>query len=383
MPAGLHVLASRQGSGRGERRAFSFSVMPVTIECENPECDESFTVPPSHVDDRSHCSRECHQEVRRRESIVTVECDRKGCEQVIQEQRGNLEWRRREHDAVFCSDRCRSLASRTGKMLTCQECGEEFYEPGWKIESDRHSNIYCGAECRHGKEIQSGEWLVSTCECCGSEFEYFTTSSNGRYCSLSCYRESLRPDGVRGKPNKECLRCGDSFPVPPSKVKEYKYCSEDCRKGIVRLFGEPVMKQCAQCNKVKSVSDFPKQFDKRRDAVYTLRMCNECREQAKRRRRELPGSFTAADVRSQWHTQNGCCFWCGKRCGKTPHGGNYHIDHLTPVARKEAEPTNNPRNLVISCPACNIAKGAKLPIEFKRYRLQNGKERTYAFGVSS
>jgi hypothetical protein len=39
--------------------------------------------------------------------------------------------------------------------------------------------------------------------------------------------------------------------------------------------------------------------------------------------------------------------------------------------------------LVISCPACNIAKGSKLPIEFKRYRLQDGKERTYAFGVSS
>jgi len=356
--------------------------MSVTLNCENPDCDNTFTVPRSAVKNRSHCSRECHQEVRHQESLVEVSCDQSGCNNTFELQRGHLEWKQREGESTYCSEKCSRLGHRTGQYFRCQRCGEQFYEPKWKIEREDHSNEYCSAECRYGKEIRSGEWLTATCKCCGSEFEYFTKSSNGEYCSLSCYRQSLRPDGIDKKPKKECLRCGETFEVPPSKVDQYKYCSDECRKGIVRLFGEPLMKQCSRCNKVKSVSDFPEQFDKRRDAVYTLSMCNDCRERAKRRRMELPGSFTAADVRSQWHTQNGCCFWCVKRCGKTPHGGSYHIDHLTPVARKEAEPTNNPRNLVISCPACNIAKGAKLPIEFKRYRLQNGKEQTYARGVS-
>jgi len=84
----------------------------------------------------------------------------------------------------------------------------------------------------------------------------------------------------------------------------------------------------------------------------------------------------------QWHRQNGECFWCGDPCGSSPSDAKYHIDHLTPVSRHEADPTNFPRNLVIACSECNYAKHNRLPIEFKHYRLQNGKEQTYARGVS-
>lgn len=441
--------------------------MPVTLECENPECDNTFTVPPSHAEDRSHCSRQCHQDVRRRESLVEVECDRDGCDAVIEEQRGNLEWRRREHDHVYCSNECRRLGSRTGEYLTCESCGEEFYEPRYKIKSDRYANEYCSAECRHGKKIQSGSWKTSTCKECGETFEYFTRHRSGQFCSQECYWRSLRPKGVRDKPVKECQRCGEQFEVPPSKVDEYKYCSESCRKGTVTLFGQPVMKQCSKCGKSKALEAFPEQYDSERGASYRSNPCRKCRRHRKHeryhsnddggftskcltcgetfshytpdrsfccrecadrrnhprngrkwcngcgrrlhvdqfsetpdhddglssrckrceaiqqhRRENLPGDFTQDDIATQWHRQNGECFWCGTSCGVGPSSGKYHIDHLTPISRHSANPSNHPRNLVVACAACNYAKSNRLPIEFKLYRLkENGREKTYAQGT--
>jgi len=430
--------------------------------CEN--CGEEFYGHPSNPN--RFCSKECKQELRREESAVAVQCDREGCDTDIEEKHGNLEWRRREHDHVYCSDECRRLASRTGKHLTCKACREEFYEPRWKIEEDAYSNDYCSAECRHGKEIQSGSWENSTCKECGEEFEYFTLHRSGKFCSQECYWRSLRPDGVAGKPTKECQRCGESFEVPPSKVDEYKYCSEECRKGVIELFGQPVMKKCSRCGKTKSIDDFPEQYSAKRGKSYRLRTCKKCLNQRKKeryhsddwggytstcktcgnefshyspdrhfcsrecsdtrnhprggrkwcngcgrrlsvdqfrdepehsdglssrckrclaiaqhRRENLPGDFDSSDIFRQWHRQNGECFWCGDRCGDTPSDADYHIDHLTPVSRRKVGPTNHPRNLVIACAGCNYAKHKRLPIEFKRYRLEHkGAEKTYARG---
>ena len=441
--------------------------MPVELECENPSCENTFSVPPSHAEDRSHCSRECHQEVRRRRSEVEVECDRDGCDNLIEEKRGNLEWRRREYDGVYCSGECRAVASRTGKMLTCENCDEEFYQPGWKLESEDHGNRFCDAECRYDTETETHEVKTTVCDHCGEEFSYRTGRSSGRFCSLDCYHMALRPDGVENKPTKKCERCGEEFEIPPSKIQEYRYCSEDCRRGIVRLFGEPIMRECGRCGKVKSLTDFPEQHDRERGKTYRLGVCDQCRVERQRkryhsneeggytsecrncgrefshyvpdrkfcsrdcsdrrnrpengkkwcngcgrrlsvkqfsdrnghadglssrckrceaiqqhRRSNLPGDFKFSDIQNQWYRQNGKCFWCGKRCGDNPNDEEYHIDHLTPVARLDAGPTNFPRNLVISCPECNYAKSNRLPIEFKLYRLKNGEsQKTYAHGT--
>lgn len=307
----------------------------------------------------------------------------------------------------------------------------------------------------------------SNCEYCRSEFEYRQSGSDGRFCSLECYHKSLRPSGIEEKPTLECEHCGNTFEVPPSKVNEYRFCSEDCRRGIVKLFGEPVLKKCNECGKQKAIKSFRRQYNKKRDKKYRINTCTSCRRQSRReqyhsnetgqyqsvcltcgeefchsvedrtfccrecsdkrnhpingkkwcngcgrrlktehfrscpshddglssrcrrceaieenRRRNLPGDFDSRDIFRQWHRQNGECFWCGDPCGSSPSDAKYHIDHLTPVSRHEADPTNFPRNLVIACSECNYAKHNRLPIEFKHYRLQNGKEQTYARGVS-
>lgn len=68
------------------------------------------------------------------------------------------------------------------------------------------------------------------------------------------------------------------------------------------------------------------------------------------------GTHTAADIRAQYERQRGRCYWCNAKVGKA-----YHVDHVFPLVRRGS---NGPDNLVIACPACNLAKGAKLPHEF-------------------
>lgn len=80
---------------------------------------------------------------------------------------------------------------------------------------------------------------------------------------------------------------------------------------------------------------------------------------ASQRRRALernaPGSHNAQDIELQFRSQNGLCWWCEKSLSR------YHVDHVIPLSRGGS---NDPQNLVISCPSCNDSKGAKLPQEW-------------------
>lgn len=73
------------------------------------------------------------------------------------------------------------------------------------------------------------------------------------------------------------------------------------------------------------------------------------------KRRNAEGEYTADDIMLQYKSQNGKCWWCGKKLRK------YHIDHRIPVSR---EGTHYPGNIVISCPHCNLTKNNKMPWEW-------------------
>lgn len=74
------------------------------------------------------------------------------------------------------------------------------------------------------------------------------------------------------------------------------------------------------------------------------------------RRRHADGTFTKADIALQLKTQGSKCWWCDNALN-----GDYHIDHRIPLARGGS---NDPSNLCIACPTCNMSKGAKLPHEW-------------------
>lgn len=76
--------------------------------------------------------------------------------------------------------------------------------------------------------------------------------------------------------------------------------------------------------------------------------------------KEAEGTFTAEDAVAVIKSQNGRCAYCKKKLGD-----DLHIDHIIALSR---DGTNYKRNLQATCGPCNLAKGAKDPIDFARSR---------------
>jgi hypothetical protein len=75
------------------------------------------------------------------------------------------------------------------------------------------------------------------------------------------------------------------------------------------------------------------------------------------KRRAAPGRHTAADIRNLVIVQENLCTYC--QCDLAVSG--FHVDHIQPLARGG---TNNPDNLCLSCPTCNVRKQDMNAAEF-------------------
>jgi 5-methylcytosine-specific restriction endonuclease McrA len=76
----------------------------------------------------------------------------------------------------------------------------------------------------------------------------------------------------------------------------------------------------------------------------------------RRRARKLAvgGSYTPADIEAIRIAQGNHCYLCGKKLK------GFHIDHFIPLSKGG---TNDPGNLRLACPKCNLSKGGKHPHE--------------------
>jgi 5-methylcytosine-specific restriction endonuclease McrA len=77
----------------------------------------------------------------------------------------------------------------------------------------------------------------------------------------------------------------------------------------------------------------------------------------KARKRGAPGSHTAADLAAILKAQNHRCAYCRSDLRKAKR----HVDHIQPLARGGS---NDRANLQYLCAPCNLAKGARDPVEF-------------------
>lgn len=73
-------------------------------------------------------------------------------------------------------------------------------------------------------------------------------------------------------------------------------------------------------------------------------------------RLQAEGFHTAQDIKNLLAAQRNRCLWC-----KKDTKSRYHVDHIIPLSRGGSD---WPSNLCISCPECNMSKGAKMPSEF-------------------
>ena len=68
------------------------------------------------------------------------------------------------------------------------------------------------------------------------------------------------------------------------------------------------------------------------------------------------GRYTRRDLKTLWEIQGGRCYFTGRPLGDSFEEGEFHVDHLTPLA---AGGGNGPVNLALVTPACNRGKRAR------------------------
>lgn len=196
-------------------------------------------------------------------------------------------------------------------------------------------------------------------------------------------KEKLRQSGI-----KVCLKCRRELPATLEyffKGKKFKtsgllaQCKECMGHAFIRRNAESQSEGFKMCRKCSVVYPTTVEFFYRDSATKDgwHGHCKECsngykkteiqkqkhREYARvstnRRRTKLKGlgkGFSRKDITLQYRAQKGKCWHCGCKLNDI-----YHADHLTPVAKGGS---NDPRNIVLSCPACNMSKGSKLTHEW-------------------
>jgi 5-methylcytosine-specific restriction endonuclease McrA len=149
---------------------------------------------------------------------------------------------------------------------------------------------------------------------------------------------------------KQCRRCGEVLPV----TQEHFFRHSGMTDGYEN--------RCKVCSRYNSSHFTPT------PTVHSLALKRATKERARdlnalqRRRRRAriasaSGEHSKEDIPRILILQKKRCWWCGEKI----KGRKYHVDHRIPITRGGSD---NPENLVISCPECNLLKHTKLPQEF-------------------
>ena len=113
----------------------------------------------------------------------------------------------------------------------CEACGERFH-----ASFDRK---YCSTPCRQDASGRTGK-VSTSCDRCGTEFEYYPSEKEGLYCSDCVKAGDWRsppslssednPQWKGGKRVLACDVCGETVERYPSNVNDTVVCSETCRR---------------------------------------------------------------------------------------------------------------------------------------------------------
>jgi len=225
-------------------------------------------------------------------------------------------------------------------MRQCRWCSKDISHKG-------ASALHCNRRCKRGFSVSKRPRTPQTgpeCRQCGAVIA--NKAPYQAYCSTSCKSKWHHTD-PRGSyyvppvpPEVKAARLAKKCPLlhpKPAKDVTFLTCVT-CSAFTIR----PVY--CSgQCSRAAE----------RKTAGYRLTQ--------KRRRSERRALLAAArvdgltnkDLATKVNAQGGQCHW-----GPHPHGENYHLDHVMPIALGGG---HNLDNLVASCPSCNQAKSAMHP----------------------
>jgi hypothetical protein len=253
---------------------------------------------------------------------ITLTCEECGSQFEEYEYRVNSD---RERDGIkYCSQDCHAAALRNGKTVPCDYCGEQSYHPRSRIEANEHH--FCSKECE-------SEWR--------SDFQ--SGESNPRY------------DG--GNEAVSCEQCGEEYEVKPAKVDTSRFCSTGCRNEAQR--NELVTRSCSRCG--DEITRKSHEFTG--DEAFCGTACLSQYLSRTRRGSDNPawkgGKSLVTRVRSalgsgSWGQisaeQRAAADYECEMCGATSDGRRLSVHHIIPLATGG---THGDWNLMVLCNSCH------------------------------
>lgn len=284
-------------------------------------------------------------------------------------------------------------------VKTCTRCGVEKPNTGdfFVVHKSYPGGLRPDCkECRrkryNPKRVPPRETGKKVCSVCGeeknvTEFYAKNTTSDGRtaHCK-ECSKELKRKKNENRTPPegalRKCCKCNSIFPLTTdyfysNKQSKYgfdyecKECSKNRRREWTRNNPD---KNAAKSRRYRKANP-EKVLERNRS--YAARHREKIREYHnqwakdnpdKRRlyrtairakRAEAEGTHTIAELKTQYDSQEGRCYYCQKEVSFE----EAHADHYIPLARGGS---NYIENIVIACPLCNQRKSAMMPDDFIR-----------------
>lgn len=144
------------------------------------------------------------------------------------------------------------------------------------------------------------------------------------------------------------------------RVRDYYYANKDKERIRHRRWASQSMARKAYMRDYlkiyrKERKDYLRELH-RRWSVMNPESIKANHQRRRARLRNANGSFTAADIQLMYKQQKAKCWYCQKSIED-----GYHIEHRVPLSRGGS---NNPSNIVLACPSCNLSKHDKLPHEW-------------------
>jgi len=258
---------------------------------------------------------------------------------------------------LYCSRDCTFAAKRVGRKApgwheqrftprptavatACAECGRAMWLPATKVAEYRR----CGQACLDAHRERERENLARHCETCGDKFyprPRQLQSGGGRYCSQRC-----NAAGVAVITSPEVLKLAQqrrrekhAAGLIPWKTGEDHHAWKGGKEAAL----------ARRRNSGKMAAGL---------RAYRKKNPHKAREFSQRRKNAKLERLPYGTIPRIGNMQRWKCAVCAVGIKD-----NYHLDHITPLARGGK---HEPRNLQLLCPTCNVRKSAKDPIAYMR-----------------
>lgn len=230
-------------------------------------------------------------------------------------------------------------AGRTGSMVKCGQCGQDYYVKKNVIK--RNSNFLCSRDCY--LKFHAKKHTTVQCNTCGKDItrpNYQINKSSKYYCDDNC------------RSNKDktltCKVCGVDFCT-------IQYRKANNLKGFT--IARPYRKTCSEKCHFEMYRTDEARKEKISIAISGERhpnYVNGCSKNERIRKTDMKETISKRDKRAIIAKFKNKCFKCGATDGLT-------FDHHFPFSHGGRL---TDENTVVLCKSCNSSKNAKMPTKF-------------------